>query len=90
MQECLPNVIFPAALAEENSMRTMNGSTKETADTEACIFELSFRIPISILFVATFLLSLSENVLVTIVISIDKKTTKTFKWLSFEFGVNRH
>lgn len=54
-------------------MRTMNGSTKETADTEACIFELSFRIPISILFVATFLLSLSENVLVTIVISIDKK-----------------
>ena len=54
-------------------MRTMNGSTNETADTEACIFELSFRIPISILFVATFLLSLSENVLVTIVISIDKK-----------------
>lgn len=68
----------------------MNSSTNETADTEACIFDLSFRIPITVLFVATFFLSVSENILVTIVISIDKKTTTTFKWLPTEFGVDRH
>ena len=51
----------------------MNNSTNETAETDACSFELHFRIPISILFIATFLLSVSENILVTVVISVDKK-----------------
>ena len=45
-------------------------STNETAD---CTFELDFRIPISVLFSATYLLSVSENILVTVVICVDKK-----------------
>ena len=51
----------------------MNHSTNETAETEACLFTLGFQIPISILFVVTFLLSVAENILVSVAISIDKR-----------------
>lgn len=54
-------------------MWMMNGLMNEIVDIEVCIFELSFWIFIFILFVVIFLLFLFENVLVIIVISIDKK-----------------
>ncbi|XP_078384487.1 histamine H2 receptor-like [Oculina patagonica] len=51
----------------------MNHSTNETAETEVCVFDLGFRIPISILFVVTFLLSVAENIVVSVAISVDKR-----------------
>ena len=52
----------------------MNYSINETSSTvEACTFNLDFQIPISILFMTTFVLSVSENIVVSVVICMDKK-----------------
>jgi len=55
-------------------IRMTNHSINETSsNTKACSFNLDFQIPISILFVATFVLSVSENIVVSVVICVDKK-----------------
>ena len=46
---------------------------KEIDVTKACSFTLYFQIPISILFVVTFFLSIAENVLVSLAIIIDRR-----------------
>ncbi|XP_078384281.1 histamine H2 receptor-like [Oculina patagonica] len=51
----------------------MNYSTNETAEIKACSFTLYFQIPISILFVVTFVLSVTENILVSVAISVDRR-----------------
>lgn len=52
----------------------MNHSTNESSsNAPACSFNLDFQIPISILLGTTFVLSISENVVVSIVICVDKK-----------------
>jgi len=50
----------------------MNHPTNETTETESCEFNLDFQIPISILFVVTILLSVAENIVVSVAISVDK------------------
>ena len=50
----------------------MNHSTNETTLTESCEFNLDFQIPISILFVVTIVLSVAENIVVSVAISVDK------------------
>lgn len=46
---------------------------RSTTIAEACSFNLDFQIPISILLGTTFVLSVSENIVVSIVICLDKK-----------------
>ena len=46
---------------------------KENDVTKACSFTLYFQIPISILFVVTLLLSIAENILVSLAITIDRR-----------------
>ena len=50
----------------------MSNGTNETTETESCEFNLDFRIPISILFVVTILLSVAENIVVSVAIVVDK------------------
>ena len=42
-------------------------------ETKACKFNLDYLIPISILFVVTFVLSVAENVLVSVAIVVDQR-----------------
>ena len=51
----------------------MNPSASETTETKACKFNLDFLIPITILSVVTFLLSVAENVLVSVAIVVDRR-----------------
>ena len=57
-------------------MNHRNHSTNDTAETVACLFNLGFQIPISILFVMTFLLSVAENIVVSLAIAVDKRLRK--------------
>jgi len=50
----------------------MSNGTNETIETVACEFNLDFEIPISILFVVTILLSVAENIVVSVAIVVDK------------------
>ena len=50
----------------------MSSGTNETIETVACEFNLDFEIPISILFVVTILLSVAENIVVSVAIVVDK------------------
>ena len=47
--------------------------TNETTETKACEFKLDYQIPISILFVVTFFLSVAENIVVSVAISVDRR-----------------
>ena len=51
----------------------MNQATNDTTETNACEFNLDYQIPISILFVLTFVLSVSENILVSVAIVVDRR-----------------
>ena len=51
----------------------MNPSTSETTDTKACKFSLDYQILISILFAVTFVLSVAENILVSVAIVVDRR-----------------
>lgn len=51
----------------------MNPSANETTETKACKFNLDYLIPISILFVVTFVLSVAENILVSVAIVVDRR-----------------
>jgi len=51
----------------------MNPSTNETTETKACKFNLDYQISISILFVVTFVLSVAENILVSVAIVVDRR-----------------
>ena len=50
----------------------MKNSTNESTETETCQFNLDFQIAISILFVVTIVLSVAENIVVSVAISVDK------------------
>ena len=54
----------------------MNPSASESTETKACKFSLDFLIPIYILFVVTFVLSVAENVLVSVAIVVDRRLRK--------------
>jgi len=51
----------------------MNPSTNETTETKACKFNLDYQIPMSILLVVTFVLSVAENILVSVAIVVDRR-----------------
>ena len=51
----------------------MNQATNDTTETNACEYNLDYQIPISILFVLTFVLSVSENILVSVAIVVDRR-----------------
>lgn len=52
----------------------MNRSINDTSfGSEACSFNLNFQIPISVLLGVTFFLSISENIVVSVVICLDRK-----------------
>ena len=51
----------------------MNQPTKEATDTKSCEFNLDYQIPISILFVVTFVLSVVENIVVSVAIVFDRR-----------------
>ena len=51
----------------------MNLSANDITETKACKFNLDYLIPISILFVVTFVLSVAENVLVSVAIVVDRR-----------------
>jgi len=51
----------------------MNLSTNETTERKACKFNLDYQFPISILFVVTFVLSVTENILVSLPIVVDRR-----------------
>lgn len=58
---------------KRQTSRRMNHSDNETEVGASCTFNLDFQIPISILLGLTFLLSVSENTVVSVVICVDKK-----------------
>ena len=51
----------------------MNQTANDTTEKNACEFNLDYQIPISILFVLTFVLSMSENILVSVAIVVDRR-----------------
>ena len=51
----------------------MNPSANETTETKGCKVSLDYLIPISILFVLTFVLSVAENILVSVAIVVDRR-----------------
>ena len=51
----------------------MNPSASETTETKACKFNLDFLIPITILSVVASVLSVAENVLVSVAIVVDRR-----------------
>ena len=72
LEQITGNGVFKrsSGLIEWHWTQTMNRST---IIAEACSFNLDFQIPISILLGTTFVLSVSENIVVSIVICLDKK-----------------